>query len=149
MIPMILMAAGTVMQMGGQYAANMAQARAERRNAKFYDEQADFARIAAQRQEALAEFDWTHKIGEQVGNYAAAGVDAGSGSAALTVGGSIANALSEIWAIKKKGDIETKLARLRGVQAGETATQLGSSTYNLMQAGGTLLNSYASMQKGA
>lgn len=146
MVPLILMAAGTVMQMGGQYAANMEQARLEKQNAKFYEEQAEFARVAAMRQEAIAGFEYTHRIGEQIGNYAASGVDAGSGSAAITIGGTVANALNEIWSIKKKGDIETKLARLRGVQSADTAKMLSSGGYNLMQGAGTLLNNYANTQ---
>lgn len=140
-IPLALMAAGTVTQMLGTYAANIQQAIKEQQNAAFYREQAVFAKEAALRAERLAGFEYATKFGQQVGAYAASGVDM-SGSAALTVGGTIANALSEIDAIRKKGALDFKLAYMRGAQSDETANTLNSPGYNLMQGAGTLIGNY-------
>ena len=141
-VPLVLMAAGTLMQIAGQYSANMAQALEEEKNAAFYREQAKYARQSALRAEDLAGFEYTYKIGQQVGDYAASGVDAGSGSAAVTVGGSIAQFLGEISAIRKKGDLDVKLATMRGVSSDRTANILKSDRYNIMQAGTTLLSGF-------
>jgi hypothetical protein len=120
----------------------MDQARQEKINAKFYAEQAEFARVSALRAEKLAEFSYTAKLSQQASGYAAGGVDS-SGSAAVTMGGTIANMLDEIFAIKKKGDLDVKLARMRGVAANQKADTLGSFGYNAMQAGGAVLGAYA------
>lgn len=141
-LPLALMAAGTVTQMGGQLAANIEQAIAEQQNAAFFRIQTQYARESAERAERLAGFDYAFKIGQQVGNFAASGVDAGSGSASMTVGGSIANYMSELAAIRRKGDIDVKLASMRGTQASNTADTLNSGSYNLLQAGTTLIKNY-------
>lgn len=140
-IPLVLMAAGTAMSMIGQMSANMSQAQAELQNQKFYDDQARFAQLSAQRAESLAEIDYTTKYGAQLSAYASGGIDI-SGSAALTVGGTVRQALDEIWAIKEKGTLEMKLARMRGNQSGERAATLSSAGYNAVQAGTTALSAY-------
>lgn len=144
-IPLILMAAGTAMSMIGQWTSNWEQAAAERRNAEFYRKQAEYARLAAMRAEQLAEFDYSGKIGQQTGAYAASGVDL-SGSAAVTVGGSIKNMIDEIWAIKKKGDMDVQLAQMRGTNSQQRADMLSSTGYNVMQGAGTLLNAYTASE---
>lgn len=141
-IPLVLMGAGTAMQIAGQWMSNWEMAQQERRNAAFYDEQATFARLAAMRAEQLAEFDYTYKVGQQISDYAGSGVDI-SGSAATTVGGTIKNMLDEVWAIKKKGDMDVKLASMRGKFANERADMLASPGYNAMQTAGTLIKAYA------
>lgn len=142
MIPLILMAAGTAMSIAGQISSNYAQAAEELENQKYYDQQAKYARDSMLRAEALAESDYTTKLGMQIGAYASGNVDV-SGSAAITVGGTIKQAMDEIWAIKQKGDLEFKLARSRGNQSGERGKMLGSTGYNLMQAGTTAIKAYA------
>lgn len=133
-----LLVAGVTMQILGRYGANIQQAIQERANAKFYKEQEDFARLAAQRAEEVAAFDYTHKLGEQMSAYAGGGVDL-SGSAAVTVGGTVANALNEIRALREKGKLDVQLASMRKTQANQTADTLSSPGYNAIQAGGTLL----------
>lgn len=141
-IPLALMAVGTGVQIAGQWLSNWEMAQQERQNAQFYRDQAELARLSSMREEQLAEFDYTYKVGQQVSDYAAAGVDI-SGSAATTIGGSIKNMIDEIWAIKKKGDMDVKLASMRGEAAGKRASTLASPVYNLLQAGTTLTRAYA------
>lgn len=142
MDPLTMMAVGTGIQILGGWQANLAQARAARQNQRFYEEQAIYARQSAARAEGLASFDYAYKIGQQVGAYAASGVDTGTGSAAITIGGTIANEIGEIAAIRRKGDMDVMLARLRGSQAGSNADTLGSTGFNLMQAATTGINNY-------
>ena len=141
-IPLALMSVGTGVQIAGQWLSNWEMAQQERQNAQFYREQADLARLSAMRQEQLAEFDYTYKVGQQIGDYAGSGVDI-SGSAAVTVGGTIKNLIDEVWAIKKKGDMDVKLASMRGDAASKRAGTLASPLYNLLQAGTTLTKAYA------
>lgn len=140
-MPFILMAAGTVMQMMGQVGANLQQSIAERANQKFYQQQAEYAQESALRSERLAGFEYSYKIGQQIGDYAASGVDI-SGSAAMTVGGSIANEISEVAAIRKKGAIDTQLARMRANQSGQLASTLSSNGYNITQGLTTAIGNY-------
>lgn len=142
MIPGAIMVAGTTLSLIGQYNSNLSQAEQERQNAAFYEDQAQFARLSTARAEALASFDYSFKMGSQIGAFAASGIDVGSGSAAITIGGSIKQAVDELFAIKKKGELDFNLARMRGNIAGENAALLSSAGYNLMQAGATALNAY-------
>jgi len=144
-IPIALMAAGTAISMFGQLSSNMEQAKAEAENAKFYEQQAAFARLGQLRAEALSEVDTATKIGAQVGAYASGNVDI-SGSAAYTVGGTLKQAIDDIWAIKQKGDMETKLARMRSTQSSERSALLSSVGYNAIQAGTTAINAYGASE---
>jgi hypothetical protein len=130
------------LQVFGQLTSNFAQAASERQNAQYYREQAEYARESARRAEAIAEFDYTSKLSQQTSRYAAGGVEL-SGSAALTSAGTIKNMLDEIFAIRKKGDLESKLAMMRGTQSNERADMLGSFQYNAFQVGGTLVSNWA------
>jgi hypothetical protein len=114
-------------------------------NADFYREQRNFAAISAIRAKALSELDYTTKIGAQKSAYAAGGVDL-SGSAEVTVGGTVKAMLDELRAIELKGDIETKLAGLRASQSQGLANIYGSAEYNLMQAGVTGITNFIKSQ---
>lgn len=141
MTPAVLMAAGTAFQMVSQYGANILRAKAEEQNASFYNEQAVYAIEANQREQRLANTKYEFQLGQQVGSYAASGVDS-SGSASLLLGSTIANQIQELTAIKRKGELDVKLARLRAGQSQEMANTLSSTGYNATQAGGTLLTNY-------
>lgn len=145
-IPAILMLAGTAMQMAGQWASNASAAAQEEINAKFYREQALYARQSAMRAEANAEFDYTTKFGMQMGAYAASGVEL-SGSAAITLAGTLKNSVDEIWAIKRKGDMDVQLASMRGDMSADRAKTLNSFGYNAMQGATIAFNNY-SQSKG-
>ena len=140
-IPAVLMAAGTAIQILGQVGANLQQSIAERANQRFYQAQADYAQESALRAERLAGFDYAYKIGQQIGDFAASGVDI-SGSASITIGGTLANEIGEVAAIRKKGALDMALARMRGNQAGQNADLLGSPGFNIMQGATTLISNY-------
>jgi hypothetical protein len=141
-LPFALMASGTALKVIGQYQANMAQAKQELANAEFYKMQADFAKEAEFRAAALAAKNYEYTKGAQVSAYAKGGVDI-SGSAAGVVAQTMADKVSELLAIKRKGDIEYKLAYSRARQSEKQAATLQDTWYNLQQAGGTTLTSAA------
>lgn len=122
----------------GKWSSNKAKARQEAKNALFYKKQADFARSAMMRQQQLAEFEYTSKIGQQVSAYAASGV-ALEGSAVVTVAGTLKNFIDETFAIREKGAIEIELASMRGQQSEEVSRMLNSTGYNMLQATGTAI----------
>lgn len=135
-VPFALIAAGTAMQIAGNLYANYSQAQAEIRNAKFFKEQADFAREAAFRQEDIAKANYSRMSGAQLSAYARGNVDI-SGSAASVLAETYSRKLEEVLAIKRKGDIEYRLAYMRGKEAEKKADTLTDPLYNLLQAGGT------------
>jgi hypothetical protein len=141
MLPAVLMGAGTLFQISSQYMSNLARSRQEMVNARFYQDQAELAYLSTERQASLAEVDYTQKIGGAVSKYAGAGVDI-SGSALQTISGMMYQALDEVWAIKKRGDLEVKLARSRGESAQGMGDMLASDNYNITQGATTLLNNY-------
>jgi len=137
-VPVVL-AVGTGLQIFGNLMANYNQAQAEARNALFYQEQAKFAQESAIRQEALAASQYTKLSGSQLSAYAKGGIDI-SGSVATVISETFSRKTEEIIAIRRKGEMEFKLARLRGIEAENKAQLLQDPFYNLMQAGGTALN---------
>jgi len=142
------MIAGTVLQVAGQYASNIMQAQAELRNAEMYREQSEFAYSAMLREMDITERNYNAQFGRQVSVAAGGGADVGSGSIVNTLSQTLANKLSEVAAIQKKGRLDAKLAFLRGGQAQETASTLSSAGYNAVQAGGTLLTNIAKYSDG-
>lgn len=137
-----LMAIGLGMRAFGQLISNFQQADAERRNAEFYQYQADYARESAIRQEVLANRNYTKLSGAQLSAYAKGGVDI-SGSAASVVAETFTRKLEEMYAIKQKGELEYKLAYLRSQEAKRTADRLTDPLFNILQFGGTALTSGA------
>jgi len=141
-IPMALMAAGTALQVFGQYQANMAQAQAELLNAEFYGKQADFAKESEFRQSTIASNEYEMRKGAQLSAYGKGGVDI-SGSASMVVANTLAAKVEELNAIKLKGSLEYSLAKSRSRQSSAQAAMLQSLDYNLVQAGGTVLGNAA------
>lgn len=137
-----LMVAGTALQIVSGWAANMDASFQEAKNAAFYREQANYAAVAALRAKVIAENDYTNKVGTQIGAYASGGVDI-SGSAAITVGGTVKNALDEMRAIELKGQLDTKLAAMRASASQDKADMYGSLGYNLVQGATTGIGNYA------
>lgn len=146
-LPLVLMAAGTALQIAGQYRANLAQAKAELQNAEYYEDQAAFVQAATTRQSLIAERQYGQLQGAQLGAYAKGGVDI-SGSAASVIAETAARKIEEITAIRYKGQLDYKLAKLRAGQARETSETLSDPGYNLMQAGGTLLTNFGKQAEG-
>lgn len=139
--PAFLMAAGTALQMVGQFNEASSMAEAERSNAEWLYKQEQYAKEAMQRSIALANFEYTNKLGTQSSGYAKGGV-ALSGSAALTMGGTIKQALAEVYALKRKGEMDMELARIKAQQSSSRADMLSSPEYLLMATGSTFLNNY-------
>lgn len=141
-----LLIAGTALQMYGNYMANMNQATAEMENARFYEAQAEFVQQAKYRELDIAASEYTFKIGSQVSAAAKGGADVGSGSVFNTIANTHANKVAELVAIKRKADLDYTLAQGRASAASRNADFLSSPGYNLVQAGGTALTSYAAMK---
>ena len=141
-VPFVLMAAGTALQVYGNYQANMAQAKAELLNAEFYKQQADFVKQAEFRQSAITAAEYEYKRGAQVSAYAKGNVAIG-GSVSGVLAESLARKVDELTAIKQKGDLEYTLASARAKQSAEMADRLQSFGYNLTQAGTTTLTNAA------
>lgn len=142
-IPFALMAAGTALQVFGQYKANMDQADAEMQNAQFYGKEADFALESQFRQSALTSREYEYRAGAQTSAYAKGGVDVGSGSAATTQAATLSQKMLELNAIEKKGNMEFTLARLRQHNAENMATTLRDPFTNILQGGTTVLTNAA------
>lgn len=141
-IPMSLMVGGSVLQIAGQWAANYAQSQSELANARYYQEEADYARDSMFRQLDITSREYEMRKGAQVSAAARGGVDVGSGSIAGILAATSAAKIEELIAVRKKGKLDIELARLRGAQSQGKADMLASPTYNLLQAGATGLNNY-------
>lgn len=141
-LPLVLMATGTALQIGAGIRKNMEQAAQELANSRWLEEQANYARSSMFREIRRTEQEYSAKAGQQIGAYAASGVDL-SGSAGLTIGGTIASAFEELAAVRKKGELDIFLASARSRLAERNAAGLSDAGTNFMQAGGTLLNNYA------
>lgn len=131
----------TGVQLIGQWQGNMAASDAERENEKYYRMQAMYAKDAAERQEQLSWFESSYKLSNQSSRYSGSGVDL-SGSAQVTMGGTLAQAVKEVWAIREKGKMDFLLAQSRGQAAGGRADTLSSPGFNLLQAGTTAIANY-------
>lgn len=127
-----LMIVGTVMSIAGQMQQNQAEAEQEAMNAAYYLQQALYAKEAAIRQASVSTFDYAERISTQISRYTAGNV-AMSGSATLTVGGTLSQMTKELWAIKRKGEMDYTLANMRAQGARERASQLNDPGFNLMQ----------------
>lgn len=141
-VPLVLMGVGTALQIAGNINKNLTEASQEYENARWLQEQANYARQSMFREIRRTEQEYSTKAGQQMSAYAASGVDL-SGSAALTVGGTIASAFEELAAVRRKGEMDIMLASSRSRLAQRNAEGLSSSGTNLMQGAGTLMNNYA------
>ncbi len=138
-VPMLLMAAGTAMQVFGNMSANAAQAEAELKNARYFGEQAEFVKESMFREGVMAAQKYEAAKGRQISAVFKGGADL-SGSAAGIVAETIARKSEELVAIKKKGELDYKLAKLRQRQAEETASSLKDPFNNIMQSAGPVLS---------
>lgn len=134
-----LLAAGTATQVLGQYYANMKQAAAEKESAKFLERQAQVAELMQYRNIEAVRRKYASAVGNQQTAYAKGNLDIGSGSASDIVTMTLADSLLEMDAVKKDTDLQINLARMRGVNTMDKAETLNSNSYNLLQAGTTIL----------
>ncbi len=142
MIPLVLMAVGTALQVAGGYKANLDQAEAELRNEAFYKKQATLSTAAAFREMHIAGVRYTATKGAQLSAYAKGGVDI-SGSAAEVIASTLADKVDEIESIRLKGTMDYTLAMSRARLSGSTAASLRDPVNNLLQAGGTVMGAAA------
>lgn len=106
-----LMGVGTVLGAYGDFMSSQARAAAERKNAAFYREQAEYARRAGIRQRQI--FDRQSKVieGQQLSGFAKSGID--------TVNSSLFMATQKLYrqqesaAIQEEADFNERLALLR------------------------------------
>ena len=144
-----LFAAGLIIQGVGNWISNQSQAAAEEQNARFYEEEAQYADAAGKRQARLQSEESAYTFGQQVGVVGKSGVDITSGSPLAVLANSKASALDTLNAIEYKTKLDVQLARARGEQASTMASQLRSPAGFLLQTGGHALSSYASFSKGS
>lgn len=144
-----LLIAGLALQVGSQWAANSMKAEQELLNAKWYDEQANFAAESMYRALKRTEVNYAQQYGSQVSAYAKGGVDVGSGSALAMISNTLASSYAELAAVKKEGEMNIKLARSRGNLARQEGNMLGSFGFNALQGAGTVLGGLAGSPGGA
>lgn len=132
MVPLVLMAAGTALQIYGNYQANMAQADAEVQNARYYGIQADLVKTATFREAEITASRYEARKGAQISAIFKGGADL-SGSTAAIVANTIAQKAGELSAIKQKGEADFILARLRQKNSLAQADQLSDPMNNLLQ----------------
>ena len=91
----------------------------------------------------LANREYTYSIEAKISSMAKAGVDVGQGSALGDIASSIAAQAEEIIAIKRKGELDFKLASMRGLAAQNEAETLRSTSFNLLQAAAAITGNLA------
>lgn len=145
MDPVTMMLIGTGLEIAGRWGANIQQSIAEKANAQFYRDQEKFNIQAMLKDVQAAEREAGFRTGTIRTTFGASGVDVGTGSAVTNLAASIADGIAEIEYLKNKGELDIKLARMRGNQSQNAADTLGSTGYNLLQAGTTLLSNSPSL----
>jgi len=107
----------------GKRKAKGRQAEAERANASFLREQAEFAEISGKRELNIFERQSDRVIGAQQSAFAKAGVDL-SGSALAVLAESKQQAAEEKGAIRRESEFRVRLANLRAQEAEGAAGRL-------------------------
>lgn len=120
-----LMGFGMFMQGMGRATADWGQAEAERANAGWFREQANFAAEAGKRK--LSIFQDQSKIlqGDQLSAFAKAGID--TSASAWFIANTTLQRDKEYGAIKAETDFNVRQAQLRASEADKTAQRLDSS----------------------
>lgn len=127
---------GTVTQIAGQRKAAKAESRAQEANARFLQEQAEFAAFSAQREESIFKRESAEAISNQITGLANTGFGL-SGNSYLKIVESEVRRQGEVEAIRKEGSFRVRLASLRATSA-ETAARDVRRIIGL-QTAGTLL----------
>jgi hypothetical protein len=103
----------------------MAQSEAEKANAAFYDEQAEFARQAGLREQEVFEDQSNEFMGRQISQAGAGGVEL-SGSALLAFGDSKLRQIREVGAIKFDSAAKVREALLKAGASRQAAERITS-----------------------
>lgn len=131
---------GLALRSLGMLRANAAQSEAEKANAMFYREQAEFARFSGERQQAIFDRESEVLFGEQESAFAKAGVDMASSSTFMAH--QLLNRQTESWAIKMETDMNVRLATLRADQSEKEAAALNNPLTNALNIGGMALGTF-------
>lgn len=134
----IAVAAGTGLQLFGQYQANIAESKAERANQVYYEEQAEISLAASQKEAELFEMESRQFFGDQVNAFVKGGVQLEE-STLMQVAFSKAQAIQEKNSILRTGKRRANLELVKAQQHRENAERLKSREYNLLQAVGPVL----------
>lgn len=122
----------------GQVKANADQAEAERANAAFYQEQAEFARQATNREVSLYTEQASQFTGNLIGQIAKGGVTQ-SGSALQLLADTRLKQINETDAIVEDGRMKTREALLKAGASIGNADRLSDFGNNFLPAFGTVL----------
>lgn len=139
MFPVMAAAAvlGSAVSTLGKLDANQAQADAERRNAAWYEDQADYARDVGERKRNIFKRQAEQVQGRQMSAFAKAGVDISSSS--LFLSQQLFFAQQEDGAIKQEADMNVRLAKMKAQEANRVADNLTSNeTKNMIGIQGVL-----------
>ena len=117
----------------GNIKANHAQAAAERANALWYEEQAEFARPSTLREVDLYKNEAADVVSSQVSAVAKSGLTM-SGSALAILADTKVKELSEVDAIKKDGAMKSREALLKAGASNAQADRLSSFWNNALPA---------------
>lgn len=147
MDPASLMIAGTALNVFGQWQANFAQAQAERENAQWLNEQAEFIRQSTARSLSIYERQASQFKEEQLGIIGASGVEL-SGTASDIFSDTLKSISEEIDAIQAQGEMQEREARLKAFQANRQARRLTDPMTNIMQAAGPSLITAGRLKAG-
>jgi hypothetical protein len=141
--------AGTAIKVYGDYKANKAQSEAEKANSMFYMEQADFAKVATERELSIYQEQAAEFLGQQTSAIAKGGV-ALTGSPLLAMADTKYRAAREEEAIRIDGAAKVREASLKAGLSAKQANAISSSTG--LQAASTSLtglgSAYATSQSG-
>lgn len=122
------MAVGGVISSASGYASDMAQADASRKNAEFYQKQAQYNEMATQRETSIFEHSTEDLLARQSSAYSRAGIDL-SGSPLLLLTQTQARASEQLSAIKEKGRQATEIALLRAQDAQNQADDIEDGAF--------------------
>jgi hypothetical protein len=141
-----LFLAASALRTVGNIKANFDQAYEEERNAREMRIQKDYADFVKKQELQLVNRKYAHLYGSQATSYASSGVDAGTGSAAMTLGDAIYSATEEAYRVSRRYDEEIRMLDAKVDRSGRLSSNLRDPLTNLLQIGtGTLdaLGSYA------
>jgi hypothetical protein len=129
----------------GNIKANLDQAAMEEQNAKEMRLQAQYAEWVKKQEIGLVDRKFSRLAGEQTMAYVAGGVDAGSGSAAMTLADTLYVGAEEALRVKNRYDEEIRMANARASRSGALSANLRDPLTNLLQIGSIGLDGTANM----
>lgn len=139
-----LLIAGAGLSIFGQIQANIAQAKAERENAAWLEEQAEFIRSSTERSLSIYQRQAGKFKEDQASALGASGFEM-SGSASDIFNDTLRSISEELDAIAMQGQMQEREALLKASSARKQAKRLSSLGVNLLQAAGPALTTAGRM----